>query len=186
MALQARICVPGSGFANPLDRRQWTGFFTFELRHGCTLKYYLEWIRYLRSYIHFYAQLAEPLKSLKIALLKGLLVDRPQRRAFSSRTKLSSPPPWETASFSGLQEVLSRPSILVYYHLLRKLRLDLDASKEFIFGAILDPMRQGEDEVPKGKWPWRSTIEPLLFLSRVLSADERNYRPIKLEIARFV
>ena len=55
------------------------------------LEYYLGLTGYLRSYVHFYAQLAEPLHSLKTSLLKGAPIAGPQRRSFASKTKLPLP-----------------------------------------------------------------------------------------------
>ena len=52
------------------------------------LEYYLDLTGYLRSYIHFYAQLASPLQALKTRLLKGAPETGQQRRAYASKTKL--------------------------------------------------------------------------------------------------
>ena len=77
-------------------------------------------------------------------------------------------------SFSSLQDTLSKMSILVNHDPTRDHWLNLDAFKEFGFGGMLFHVRRGEGKLPEGKCPRPSTIEPLLFLSRLLSAAEKN------------
>lgn len=57
------------------------------------LEYYLGLTGYLRSYIHFYAQLAMPFQVLKTTLLREILLGGQQRRAYASKTKLGPPTP---------------------------------------------------------------------------------------------
>ena len=114
------------------------------------LEYYLSLTGYLRSYIHFYAQLAAPLQSLKTALLCETPLGGQQRRAYASKTKLGPPTPQELASFLSIQEALSRPSTLVYHNPDKVLWIDLDASKEFGFGAILFHTISGK-VMPEGR-----------------------------------
>ena len=40
--------------------------------------------------------------------------------------------------------------------------------------------------ISTGKWPTRTQIEPIIFLSRLLTEAERNYWPTELEVTRFV
>ena len=80
------------------------------------LEYYLGLTGYLRNYIHFYAQLAVPLQALKTSLLRHAPIGGQQRRAYASKTKLGPPTPQEYASFLGIQDALSRPSILVHHN----------------------------------------------------------------------
>ncbi len=54
------------------------------------LEYYLGLTGYLRSYIHFYAQLVAPLQELKTLLLRHAPVASQQRRAYTSKTELGS------------------------------------------------------------------------------------------------
>ena len=149
------------------------------------LEYYLGLTGYLRSYIHFYAQLAAPLQSVKTALLRDAPLGGQQRRAYASKTKLGSPTPQELASFKRIQEALSRPSTLVHYDLDKVFWIDLDASKKFGFGAMVFYTISNE-AIPKGRWPSTTNIQPVLFLSRLLAPAERNYKPTELEIAGFV
>ena len=149
------------------------------------LEYYLGLTGYLRSYIHFYAQLAAPFQFLKTAFLRGAPLGGQQQRAFASKTKLGSPTPQELAFFKSIQEALSRPSTLVHHDTDKVLWIDLNASKEFGFRAIVFHTICNE-AIPEGCWPFATNIQPVLFLSRLLASAERNYRPTELEIAGFV
>lgn len=149
------------------------------------LVYYLGLIGYLRSYVHYYTQLAEPLQSLKTMLLKSVPVSGTQKRSFTSKTKFPIPTLFEEGSFLSLQESLYRPSTLIHYNPNRDLWIDLDRLKEFGFGTMLFHVKK-RILVKEGKWPLRSEVEPLLFLSRLLTPAKRNYWPTELEIARFV
>ena len=136
--------------------------------------------------MHFYAQLAAPLQELKIRLLKDSpsTKGRP-RQKYSSTLQLGEPTPAQMVSFESLQKALSRPSLLVHFDSDRVLWIDLDASKEFGFGVMLFHVKK-DAVIPPGKWPTRSQIEPIMFLSRLLTTAERNYWPTELEIAGFV
>lgn len=149
------------------------------------LEYYLGLTGYLRSCIYFYAQLASPLQALKTSLLKGAPESGQQRRAYASKTRLQPPSAKEHAAFEALQEALSRPMTLVHHIPDKVLWIDLDASKEFGFGAVTfhDAERSS---LPKGKWPFKTSIQPILFLSRLLTQAEKNYWSTELEIAGFV
>ena len=79
--------------------------------------------------------------------------------------------------------MLSRSSILIHFDATRTLWIDLDASKEFGFGIIIFHVKEG---TPIDRWPQRTSVQPIIFLSRLLLLAEQNYWPTKLEIAGFV
>ena len=149
------------------------------------LEYYLGLTGYLRSYIYFYAQLASPLQAFKTRLLKSAPETGQQRRAYASKTKLGPPSNVELASFQALQKALRRPTTLVHHNADKTLWIDLDALKKFGFGAVAFHTA-GVDVVPEGKWPSSTLMQPILFLSRLFTAAEKNYWPTELEIAGFV
>ena len=149
------------------------------------LEYYFGLTGYLRSYIHFYAQLATPLQALKTSLLQRVPLGGQQRRAYTSKTKLGTPTAQELVSFLSIQEALSQPTTLVHHDPEKTFWIDLDAFKEFGFGAIVFHTASNEI-VPEGRWPSASTIQPVFFLSRLLTPAEKNYWPTELEIAGFV
>lgn len=149
------------------------------------LEYHLGLTGNLRGYIHFYAQLAAPLQALKTSLLRDAPLGGQQRRAYASKTRLGAPTPQELASFLSIQDALSQPSTLVHHNPDKILWIDLDASKEFGFGAIVFHTASNE-ALPDGLWPSSASVQPILFLSRLLTSAERNYWPTELEIAGFV
>lgn len=149
------------------------------------LEHYLGLTGYLRSSVHYYAQLASPLQDLKTRLLKEAPTKGNPRRAYSSKCHLPKPSMLEEDSFKSLQEALSKPSILAHFDPSRPLWIDLDASREWGFGVQIFHVKKDYDG-SKGKWPPRTAIEPIMFLSRMLTAAEKNYWPTELEIAGFV
>ena len=149
------------------------------------LEYYLGLTGYLKSYIHFYAQMTSPLQALKTRLLKDTLESGQQRRAYASKTKLGPPSDSEFASFHALQEALSPPTTLVHHNANKTLWIDLDASKEFGFGAVAFHTAR-KNVLLEGKWPFNTLMPPILFLSRLLTAAEKYFWPTELEIAGLV
>ena len=101
------------------------------------LEYYLSLTGYLRNYIRFYAQLAAPLQALKTFLLRNTPVSGQQRRAYTSKTKLGVPTSQKLALFQNIQDALSHPSTLLHHNPNKTLWIDLDAPKEFGFGAVV-------------------------------------------------
>lgn len=118
-------------------------------------------------------------------LLKGGPVSGAPRRAFASKTRLPLQTARAEASFIALQNTLSKSSMLVHHNLERNLWIDLNAFKEFGFGAILFYVNK-RVIVPDKKWPKRLSIKPLLFFSRIFSTTEKNYWLTELEIAGFI
>ena len=148
------------------------------------LEHYLGLTGYLRQYVHFYAQLARELQDLKTLMLKESPSSGRQRKLYSSSKKLPPPTEKQLASYQLLQQALSQPSILVHFDPKRTLWIDLDASKEFGFGAMVFHVK--DDAKNFDKWPSRSDAEPIMFLSRLLTSAEKNYWPTELEIAGIV
>ena len=83
------------------------------------------------------------------------------------------PTPTEQKAFDTLQELLSRPTTLVHFDSKQDLHIDMDASKEFGFGACIYHLVGGK-------------VRPILFLSRLLTSAERSYWPTELEVAALV
>ena len=152
---------------------------------GGALEYYLGLTDYLHSYIYYYTQLTKPLQSLKTIMLKSAPLSGQQQKAYALKTKLPPLSPAELAAFQSLQEALSKPTTLIHHDPDKILWINLDASKEFSFGAVVFHTFPNV-ELPEGKWPFRSSLQPILFLSRLLTLAERNYWPTKLKIVGFV
>ncbi len=148
------------------------------------LEYYLGLTGYLRSYIHYYAQLASPIQALKTSFLKRAPKIGQQRWTYTSKAKLETPTEKELAAFDALQLALSQPTTLVHHNSGKVLWIDLDTSKEFGFGVMA--FHTAEDILYEAKWSFSTSMQPILFLSRLLTVAEKNYWPTKLEIAGFV
>ncbi len=148
------------------------------------LEHYLGLTGYLRNYVHMYAQKARALQELKTLMLKAAPTQGNPRRAYASRTRLLEPTSSEKASFDSLQSALAQPTLLAHFDPGRRLWIDLDASKEFGFGAVIFHVKEGIKL--EGKWPAKAAVEPIMFLSRLLTPAEKNYWPTELEIAGFV
>ena len=74
--------------------------------------------------------------------------------------------------------------MLAHFDPSRPLWIDLDASREWGFGVQIFHVKK--DFTGDQKWPPRTAIEPIMFLSHMLTAAEKNYWPTELEIAGFV
>jgi hypothetical protein len=126
---------------------------------------------YLRIYVGHYATLAEPLQRRKTKLLRHRPTKGNARRDYSLRTILETSSPIEIASFESLQEALSTPTYLVHFSPIRILFIDLDASKESGFGAVVYHVLEPKDRSPIPEdYLQRLRIQPIIFLSRLLNA----------------
>ena len=150
--------------------------------HLRDLETYLGMTGWLRHTIAGYAQVAEPLQKRKTLLTKGLGRGFKGLRRKLQSTKLRyDPTPEERESFRLLQEAFELPTFLYHFDPTRKLYLDLDASKQFGFAAIIYHV----DGDPDKDWP-SSKVQPIMFLSKCLNSAEKNYWPTELEVAGVV
>ena len=79
--------------------------------------------------------------------------------------------------------MLSQPTTLIYHNPDKALWVNLDTSKKLGFGVVA--FHTAKDVLPKGKSPSNTSMQPILFLSRLLMTAKKNYWPTKLEIAGF-
>ena len=148
------------------------------------LETYLGVTGYLRQYAPYYAQIAEPLQKRKIFLVKGLRgIKSNARKREASRTGLTGVTPAELDAFHQLQTKYSRPTILTHHDPKRRLYVDLDTSKARGFGAMAYHYK---GEAQTNDPPRKSTIEPILFLGKLLNDAEKRYWPTELEVAGLV
>lgn len=104
------------------------------------------------------------------------------RKVYSQKTVVEFPTDDELDSYRQLQESFSRARFLVHFNKYRVLYIDIDASKQRGFGAMIYHLKSGADPTK----PRRTDIEPILFLSRLLNAAESRYWPTELEMAGLV
>lgn len=149
------------------------------------LETYLGMTGYLRQFAPYYAQIAEPLQKRKTLLVRTLRkgIEGNARKMEAGRTGLTGVTPAELDAFHQLQSIFSHPTMLTHHDPKRRLYVDLDASKARGFGAVIYHC-ENEDQATD---PPRSTsVEPILFLSKLLNDAERNYWPTELEVAGLV
>lgn len=149
------------------------------------LEYYLIFTGYLRTYIHFCAQLAVPLQALKTSLLQDAPVRGQQQRAYASRTNLGPPTAQKLVFFQRVQDALSQSSTLIHHSSDKKLWIDLDTSKEFGLEVVVF-YTATNNNLPERRWPNSILVQLILFLSKLLTLAEKNYWLTELEIASFV
>jgi transposase InsO family protein len=152
------------------------------------LETYLGLTGWLRQYVPFYAAVAAPLQERKTLLLSKGPTAGTQRKNFSATTNIDEPTKREIDSFETLQSLLSKPTYLVHFSPSRRLYIDLDSSKAFGIGAVVYHVKDDDEASPQplDGYPKRTDIEPVMFLSRMLSPAETRYWPTELEVAGLV
>lgn len=144
------------------------------------LETYLGLTGWLQQYISYYAQVSEPLQARKTALLKGSPKEGNARKAYAGKTFLEKPTEEEIKSFEALQSVFVKPSFLFHLNPARPVYADVDSSKAYGHGAMIYQVKGDPDlstimkDGKAGHFP-RNSIQPILFLSKLLSSAEKNY-----------
>ena len=146
------------------------------------LEKYLGLTGYLRQYIAHYAAIVKPLQERKTLLGRTVKVAGNARKKAANRTVLTTPTPRELNAYHQLQKMFASPTLLHHFDPRQQLYVDLDASKEFGFGAYV----YHSDEVAEGTSPLQKQRRPVLFLSRLLTDAETRYWPTELEVAGLV
>ena len=150
------------------------------------LETYLGKTGYLRQYIAYYAQKVEPLQQRKTRLLRGAPSKGRARKQHSQKTLISDPTQAEKDAFRQLQGSFDRPTFLVHYDKSRRLFIDVDASKERGYGVVVYHVKASVHSSNLTIPPRRQDIEPIMFLSKILSPAEERYWPTELEMAAIV
>ena len=143
--------------------------FSLNLRQ---LKIYLGLIGWLSGYIPYYARIAKPLQDWKTELLSQAFKSENSCRSFVSKTRIQDPIARKLAFFTTIEDLLSCPLYLVHPDPERQIFIDLDASKEFGFGAMIYHLK---GNLAKGEHPARKAVEPILFLSQLVYLMETYY-----------
>ena len=95
------------------------------------LERYLGFTGWLRDYIPYYTQKAEPLQIRKTMLLRDSPSKKGKaRKNYSLRTIIIDPSDAELDAYSQLQEAFSNPSMLTHFSTTRRLYADVDTSKQ--------------------------------------------------------
>ena len=85
------------------------------------------------------------------------------------------------AAFWKLQCLFSHPGILVHFNHLCQLYINIDASKERGLGAIAYHESELTPSIKDGN-PKQKAIQPILFMSHLLTDAETHYWPTELEV----
>ena len=126
---------------------------------------------------------------------------------------LQVPTPQELNVYHGLRGISASPTMLHHHDPDRKLYVDLDASKEFGFGAHIyhskedfaaakksgptisslpktsgstNPVATEKPSTTSLNAPKQKSMQPIFFLSRQLTPADSRYWPIELEMAGIV
>lgn len=173
--------VNGLGISTSADKLAAINALAFPTTVG-DLEIYLGLTGWLRHYIEYYAQRAEPLQRHKTERLKNAPKSGHARKHYTSTARIE-PTPDLMASFQAVQAAFSRPTMLVHYDKTRRLYILPDASKARGFGVIVCHLK-GDPVMTTT--PPRAMVEPILFLSKTLTPTEQRYWPTELEVACLV
>ncbi|KAJ5252623.1 hypothetical protein N7489_003033 [Penicillium chrysogenum] len=139
------------------------------------LETYLGMTGALRQYVPMYAKKSEPLQIRKTELLRGSPIKgRPH------------PTEKELASFDAIQAVFQDPQWLAHWDRTRRLYFDIDASQEGGHGAMVFHIKREYTHSNMKQPPPSTAVEPIMFLSRVLTPAEKHYWATELEISCLV
>lgn len=145
------------------------------------LEHYLGLTGWLRNYIPYYAQLAEPLQKCKKDIFRKAPQGAHARRNYAATSTVDQSAEMMEA-FQALQREFVKPSMLHHFDRSRPLYIHTDASKRRGFGVMVAHL---EGDAVTGDPP-RTKTQPILFLSKTLSSPETRYWPTELEVACLV
>lgn len=144
------------------------------------LESYLRFTNWLWDYIPYYAQKIEPLQKKKTQRLQASpATKRRGRRNYVIKALLDEPSVAEQAAFDTIQREFQKHTFLTHFDPKRQLYIDIDASKERGFGAMIYHLKGSDRAKP-------TAIDSILFLSKCLLPAKSKYWPTKLEMAGVV
>ena len=152
------------------------------------LENYIGMTGFMRHLIPKYAVLVEPLQKRKTSLLAAgrndgkFTTGQPsKRKAFTARATFE-PTELELEAFNNLQAELAEKRVLRHFDRKKRLFIQLDAAAgETGYGIVAFHLRDDYDWKPGTTIP-ATAIQPILFLSKVLTDREKLYGPSELEV----
>jgi hypothetical protein len=143
---------------------------------------------YLRHLIPRFSKRIGPLqdrKTLMLAQARELGKDRGSaRKAYTRRTDFT-PTKAEIDAFEDVKAALMRDEAVYHHDPERVLYLQIDASKENGFSALLFHTAKSYLWDKKSHIP-RTVIQPIKYISKTLNTAEKKYWPTELEVACLV
>jgi len=149
------------------------------------LEKYLDLTGYLWQYISKYAAIIKPLQLWKTFLNQGLRAKEAKgnaRKCQAITIRLNESILKELNIFHHLQTLFFWSTMLIHFSPKHQLYVDLNAFKEFEFGAHVYHAK----EAKKDKTPWQKSMKSILFLSWLLTDAETHYWPTELKVAELV
>ncbi len=137
----------------------------------------LGFFRYYRKFVPHYSVITQPLLDLKITGFKTSPARGQAQIKYAELTKYLKDGTFPTdckVVWNELKECLYNALTLAFLDFSKDLIIYIDSSKECSYGAAL---HQKDNE---------KIEQPVLFLSKVLNAAEKNYWVIKLEVSTLV
>lgn len=74
-------------------------------------------------------------------------------------------------------------TVLVHWDMQRQAYVDIDASQQTGFGVVIYHVKRSYQHKDLSKSPPSNVVEPIMFLSRLLSPAEKNYWATELEVS---
>ncbi|RMZ86659.1 hypothetical protein DV736_g6115, partial [Chaetothyriales sp. CBS 134916] len=145
------------------------------------LEYVIGFFGYYRKFVSFFAAIVEPLQVLKTKGLKPApKAGKPRERYTAAATLEGYATPEEIKkareAFETLKKALSDAPVLAYPDFVRPFIFYVDGSKERGYGCAVHQLDTSDP--PKER--------PVLFLSKALTAVEKQYWPTELETGALV
>lgn len=172
--------VDGMGLSTSAEKLAAISALEFP-RSAKDLEHYLGLTGWLRSYVAYYAQLAEPLQNCKTMIFRKAPAGTHARKSYAATVLVEATSDMREA-FQALQAAFAKPSMLHHFDRSRVLYIHVDASKQRGFGIMIAHLEG--DAITDN--PSRAKTQPILFLSKTLSSAERHYWPTELEVACLV
>ena len=156
----------------------------------CELEMYLDLTGWLWSSISQYTQIAKSLQKLKTKITWKLPDDccdnkmkGPAHKAQTAKISFNNFITKQHKSFQKLQKAFTQPIFLYHFNWTCQLFLDLNASKEWGFEAMIYHIKGDPD--PGQIFNWKD-VQSILYLSKLLNKAKQNYWPIELEMAALI
>ena len=177
-------CVNALGLATSEEKLVAIANLEF-LKTLAKLETYLGLTDYLRQYIPQYSAIIKPLQERKLVLQKaGLEYKEGRNKKVIGGTPYGIATPRELDAFHHLQSMFKHPTVLIHFDPKRRLYIDIDASKEWGFGASVYHCKDENRDMSAALSQMEA--QPILFLSRQLTDAEQKYWPTELEVAGLV
>ncbi|KGQ08839.1 Transposon Ty3-I Gag-Pol polyprotein [Beauveria bassiana D1-5] len=117
-------------------------------------------------------------------------LDKQARAAWATRDTLTTPTRAELASFEELKRALTAHTTLAHFSVHRRFFFDVDTAKTGI-GVMAYHVK---DEAIPGmtqdghivRYPPRAAVQPVAFLSRTLSDEEKRYWATEMEVSGYI